>query len=581
MTTARLRRIMLFPPASLIVLAALAATVAIPPSAIAAPGAGPEITRLDAPALRTLRTIESSTRLEVDLLAARAAALPPGTERAALERRIVALKLEGERMLEAARAAAGQAPAPARDAATLDLSALDTPPGWATPLVPRGDATATSGSATAGSTLPGNTASTYLSLATHVTGTGYAPVVTSQATVDDSLLASTALDASAPIYLLDVNSGPFTLRGGRHTLAHVVDPANVVAETDETDNVYSSQWIWTPLITSERVPNLRAMPPTKGFGLYPNADGFAYTHTAGTAWVVSEAARLNGDDDDLYVYDDYTDATTGFTHRIGYSNLGGNNTDFVVGHRTGTPTTLYPAVTFYSAVGGGGPFAIDQSDAHDRSGDLTQTATFSWLGTLPANRLADVYEAYMNVGVTYYFALRTTVGATPCWFEIFPATDGGIYGRGGGNTSYSQGFDQVLSYIPTSTGWHPVVVYRLNGSGAANVSAYDFEWGGSGFVGVSDPHVPELSFAGVAPDPMGARGRFAFTLPAAGRVTLELYDITGRRIHTLADGSYPAGQHRVEWDGRGGDGRRVTAGLYWARLETGGRALTRRVVILP
>ncbi|GAB4377248.1 MAG: hypothetical protein Kow0042_24680 [Calditrichia bacterium] len=36
---------------------------------------------------------------------------------------------------------------------------------------------------------------------------------------------------------------------------------------------------------------------------------------------------------------------------------------------------------------------------------------------------------------------------------------------------------------------------------------------------------------------------------------LEIYDISGRRIRTLAQGRYPAGSHRVVWDGTDSRGK--------------------------
>jgi hypothetical protein len=43
------------------------------------------------------------------------------------------------------------------------------------------------------------------------------------------------------------------------------------------------------------------------------------------------------------------------------------------------------------------------------------------------------------------------------------------------------------------------------------------------------------------------------------------------------DGELAAGEHTCTWRGAGGDGRPAGAGLYFARLEAGGQALTRRV----
>jgi hypothetical protein len=66
-----------------------------------------------------------------------------------------------------------------------------------------------------------------------------------------------------------------------------------------------------------------------------------------------------------------------------------------------------------------------------------------------------------------------------------------------------------------------------------------------------------------------------FWLPSRGEVRLDVYDVSGRRVGRLAEGSYGAGRHRVRWDARG-----IPSGLYLCRLEAGGRAVTRKIVRL-
>jgi len=82
-----------------------------------------------------------------------------------------------------------------------------------------------------------------------------------------------------------------------------------------------------------------------------------------------------------------------------------------------------------------------------------------------------------------------------------------------------------------------------------------------------------------APWPNPARGetRFAFTLSSASTVRLEVIDLAGRRVATLLSGALPAGQHEARWNGGGVRGA-APAGVYFARLEAGSLALTRRFV---
>jgi predicted alpha/beta superfamily hydrolase len=89
---------------------------------------------------------------------------------------------------------------------------------------------------------------------------------------------------------------------------------------------------------------------------------------------------------------------------------------------------------------------------------------------------------------------------------------------------------------------------------------------------------PELAL-GVRPQPIHGPGRFDFVLPRAGAARLDLYDVNGRLVRTLARGAHGAGRHEVAWDGLLG-GRRAPAGVYWARLESNGAHVARRVVVV-
>jgi hypothetical protein len=82
------------------------------------------------------------------------------------------------------------------------------------------------------------------------------------------------------------------------------------------------------------------------------------------------------------------------------------------------------------------------------------------------------------------------------------------------------------------------------------------------------------------PNPLNSQTIIAFTLPAATQVRMEVFDILGRRVATLADGSFPAGRHSLTWDGTG-DGARVTgSGLFFCRLTTPDVVQTRKVILL-
>jgi choice-of-anchor C domain-containing protein len=86
-----------------------------------------------------------------------------------------------------------------------------------------------------------------------------------------------------------------------------------------------------------------------------------------------------------------------------------------------------------------------------------------------------------------------------------------------------------------------------------------------------------LAFAPVTPDPVRASGRMAFTLAAAGAARLAIYDVQGRQQALLADGTFGAGPHSLEFSPRAWGAR---PGLYLAVLQAGNRTLVHRFTVL-
>jgi hypothetical protein len=64
-----------------------------------------------------------------------------------------------------------------------------------------------------------------------------------------------------------------------------------------------------------------------------------------------------------------------------------------------------------------------------------------------------------------------------------------------------------------------------------------------------------------------------------GEALVELYDLSGRRVTTLAQGSFQAGHQSVRWNGRDEAGARVPNGVYFVRSRTAGLDHRLRVVV--
>ena len=105
------------------------------------------------------------------------------------------------------------------------------------------------------------------------------------------------------------------------------------------------------------------------------------------------------------------------------------------------------------------------------------------------------------------------------------------------------------------------------------------------FVGVNDsPATPaRVEFAIPAPNPATSATRIAYAIPAdhAGRaLDLAIFDLSGRRVRTLAHGTALAGRQVANWDLRGDDGSPARAGVYFARLKLGAEVQSHKLLVV-
>jgi FG-GAP-like repeat/FlgD Ig-like domain len=82
------------------------------------------------------------------------------------------------------------------------------------------------------------------------------------------------------------------------------------------------------------------------------------------------------------------------------------------------------------------------------------------------------------------------------------------------------------------------------------------------------------------PNPTLGSTSLTFDVPRAGEASLVIYDVAGRLVRTLVNGSIPAGRHHAAWDGLGENGARIAAGAYVVRLASSGETRTQLLVLV-
>ena len=77
------------------------------------------------------------------------------------------------------------------------------------------------------------------------------------------------------------------------------------------------------------------------------------------------------------------------------------------------------------------------------------------------------------------------------------------------------------------------------------------------------------------PNPFSRETAISFSLPAAAQARLRVYDVGGRVVARLVDEEVSAGVHTITWDRED-----AASGIYFYRLSTSERSVTRKMVVL-
>ncbi|MEN8006876.1 MAG: dockerin type I domain-containing protein [Candidatus Krumholzibacteriota bacterium] len=82
------------------------------------------------------------------------------------------------------------------------------------------------------------------------------------------------------------------------------------------------------------------------------------------------------------------------------------------------------------------------------------------------------------------------------------------------------------------------------------------------------------------PNPFNPKTEISFSLPTGSAVRLEIFDLAGKKIRTLVDGTYGPGDHTVIWDGTDAAGTTVSAGVYLYSVTADGFVQTRKMMLI-
>jgi len=123
----------------------------------------------------------------------------------------------------------------------------------------------------------------------------------------------------------------------------------------------------------------------------------------------------------------------------------------------------------------------------------------------------------------------------------------------------SDGFE----YVPSSSGPRTITV---------DVSE---------LLGIDGASLPkEFALHNNYPNPFNPVTNILYDIPEVTDVTLEIYNVMGQRVRTLAQGSHEAGRYQIVWNATNDFGQALSSGMYIYRIQAGDFVSVKKLVLM-
>jgi hypothetical protein len=235
-----------------------------------------------------------------------------------------------------------------------------------------------------------------------------------------------------------------------------------------------------------------------------------------------------------------------------------------------------------------GSVAIADLNADGRP-DLAVASLSSWTVSVLLGNGDGTFGAKTDFGtggISYSVAIADLNADGRPDLVVVNALPGGtvsvLLGNGDGTFGATTDFDTYGRYP------HSVAIADLNADGRPDLVVANFE---SGTVSVllnrgSTVDVPRdlpeaQRVSAATPNPTRSGACVRLELPTRTSIRASVFDMAGRLVRRVADGSFEAGVHTLTWDGTSNSAGRVAPGLYFCRITLDGREFNRTIVMIP
>jgi hypothetical protein len=112
--------------------------------------------------------------------------------------------------------------------------------------------------------------------------------------------------------------------------------------------------------------------------------------------------------------------------------------------------------------------------------------------------------------------------------------------------------------------------------------SYNDVWYSMGLNGIEDNHqtvVANRFSLNADPNPLKTQTAIRYSVTGTTKLTLSIYDISGKIVKALVNEYRKPGDYIVSWDGKDEHDRAVAEGIYFYTLQTGNYNSTKKLIL--
>lgn len=182
---------------------------------------------------------------------------------------------------------------------------------------------------------------------------------------------------------------------------------------------------------------------------------------------------------------------------------------------------------------------------------------------MPGEQLVQFQHPASSVvaGWNYIVIPDTVVESGNYFLGILETTNACLIGLDNSSNGYS--------YKRVGTAWEPVT------DGEIMIRAIVL-----GPQSGEDNSIPVLKLsANNYPNPFNPETTISYTLPVSGIASVKVYNMKGQVVRTLVNAEQTAGAHSVVWNGTDDNGKAVSSGIYFYRLNSSNQVVTKKMLL--